>query len=226
MRTNFDAQLERLNTELTEMGGLCEAAIMDATNALLDHDFQKAEQAILNDEEIDQKESFIESYCLKMLLRQQPVARDLRTISAALKMITDMERIGDQASDIASISKEMDFGELNKEIHIAKMASATIKMVTGSVRAFVCGDLKLAYQVMDDDNVVDDLFTTIKNELIQVISRDQTQAGRALDVLMVSKYYERIGDHAVNLAEWVEFSITGVHKGLEPLAKHGRSLGL
>lgn len=226
MRTNFDAQLERLNTELTEMGGLCEAAIMDATNALLDHDFQKAEQAILNDEEIDQKESFIESYCLKMLLRQQPVARDLRTISAALKMITDMERIGDQASDIASISKEMDFGELNKEIHIAKMASATIKMVTDSVRAFVCGDLKLAYQVMDDDNVVDDLFTTIKNELIQVISRDQTQAGRALDVLMVSKYYERIGDHAVNLAEWVEFSITGVHKGLEPLAKHGRSLGL
>lgn len=226
MRTNFDAQLERLNTELTEMGGLCETAIMDATNALLDHDFQKAEQAILNDEEIDQKESFIESYCLKMLLRQQPVARDLRTISAALKMITDMERIGDQASDIASISKEMDFGELNKEIHIAKMASATIKMVTGSVRAFVCGDLKLAYQVMDDDNVVDDLFTTIKNELIQVISRDQTQAGRALDVLMVSKYYERIGDHAVNLAEWVEFSITGVHKGLEPLAKHGRPLGL
>lgn len=218
MRNDFDAQLERLNTELTEMGNLCEAAIMDATNALLDHDPSKAKNAIVNDEEIDQKEGFIESFCLKMLLRQQPVARDLRSISAALKMITDMERIGDQASDIAEITKVMDFGEMNKEIHIAKMASATIKMVTDSVRAFVRKDLKLVYQVMEDDNVVDELFTTVKNELIDVISRDKSQAGRALDILMVSKYYERIGDHAVNIAEWVEFSITGVHKGQEPLA--------
>lgn len=218
MRNKFDAQLERLNAELTEMGNLCEAVIMDATNALLDHDCDMAELAISNDEEIDQKESFIESYCLKMLLRQQPVAKDLRTISAALKMITDMERIGDQASDIAAITQNMDFGQMKKEIHIAKMASATIKMVTDSVRAFVEQDLKLAYKVMDDDNVVDDLFTTVKNELIDVISRDKTQAERALDILMVSKYYERIGDHAVNLAEWVEFSITGVHKGREPLA--------
>lgn len=217
MRNDFDAQLGRLNTELTEMGSLCEAVIMDATNALLDRDPEMAEQAIRGDEEIDQKESFIESYCLKMLLRQQPVARDLRAISAALKMITDMERIGDQASDIAAITREMDFGELNKEIHIAKMASAAIKMVTDSVRAFVHKDLKLAYQVMEDDNVVDDLFTTVKNELIEVIGKDKAQAERALDILMVSKYYERIGDHAVNIAEWVEFSITGIHKGLEPM---------
>lgn len=222
MRNDFDAQLERLNTELTDMGNLCEAAIMDATNALLDHDFAMAEQAIANDEEIDQKESFIESFCLKMLLRQQPVARDLRVISAALKMITDMERIGDQASDIAAITQHIDFGELNKEIHIAKMASATIKMVTDSVRAFVCKDLRLAYQVMDDDNVVDDLFTTVKNELIEVIGREKNQSEQALDILMVSKYYERIGDHAVNIAEWVEFSITGVHKGREPLAGKNR----
>lgn len=218
MRNDFDAQLSRLNTELTEMGSLCETVIMDATNALLDRDPEMAAQAIRGDEEIDQKEGFIESFCLKMLLRQQPVARDLRTISAALKMITDMERIGDQASDIAAITQEMDFGDLKKEIHIAKMASAAIKMVTDSVRAFVHKDLKLAYQVMEDDNVVDDLFTTVKNELIEVIGKDKAQAERALDILMVSKYYERIGDHAVNIAEWVEFSITGIHKGQEPMA--------
>lgn len=213
MRNQFDAQLERLNSELTEMGNLCETAIMEATTALLKHNIVMAEQAIANDEEIDQKEGFIESFCLKMLLRQQPVAKDLRLISAALKMITDMERIGDQAADIAAITMETDFIDFNKEIHIAKMSAATIKMVSDSVRAFVNKDLELAKQVMEDDNEVDRLFAKIKGELIDIIAVQRDEGERALEILMVSKYYERIGDHAVNLAEWVEFSITGVHKG-------------
>lgn len=213
MRNHFDAQLERLNSELTEMGNLCETAIMEATTALLEHDVTMAEQAIANDEEIDQKEGFIESFCLKMLLRQQPVAKDLRLISSALKMITDMERIGDQTADIAAITMETDFNDFNKEIHIAKMAAATIKMVSDSVRAFVDKDLELAHQVMEDDNEVDRLFAKIKGELIDIIAVQRDEGERALEILMVSKYYERIGDHAVNLAEWVEFSITGLHKG-------------
>lgn len=213
MRNKFDEQLEQLNSELIEMGNLCETAIMEATNALLEGNRENAKLAIANDEEIDQKEGTIETLCLKMLLRQQPVAKDLRTISSAMKMITDMERIGDQAADIASITMTIDFGDFDRRIHIAKMASATIKMVSDSVQAFVHNDLSLARKVMEYDAVVDELFMTIKKELIKIIKTDGNDGEKAIDILMVSKYYERIGDHATNIAEWVEFSITGQHKG-------------
>lgn len=217
MRNKFDEQLEQLNSELIEMGNLCETAIMEATNALLEGNRENAKLAIANDEEIDQKEGTIETLCLKMLLRQQPVAKDLRTISSAMKMITDMERIGDQAADIASITMTIDFGDFDRRIHIAKMASATIKMVSDSVQAFVHNDLSLARKVMEYDAVVDELFMTIKKELIKIIKTDGNDGEKAIDILMVSKYYERIGDHATNIAEWVEFSITGQHKGATPI---------
>lgn len=214
MRNKFDEQLDKLNNELVEMGQLCETAIMEATNALIDGNRENAKLAIANDEEIDQKEGTIETMCLKMLLRQQPVAKDLRTISSAMKMITDMERIGDQAADIAAITMTMDFDDFDKRIHIAKMASATIKMVSDSVEAFVSKDLNLARKVMEYDTVVDDLFMTVKKELIKIIKSDGNDGEKAIDILMVSKYYERIGDHATNIAEWVEFSITGQHNGV------------
>jgi len=216
MRNRFDEQLELLNRELTEMGALIEEAINRATDALVEKDLSKAQGAAEFDQKVNQKERDVESLCLKLLLQQQPVARDLRLISAALKMVTDMERIGDQAADICEIVLSMDGEPYVKKLeHLPKMANEAIKMVTGSIDAFVNRDLELARKVMLMDDTIDDLFDIIKVELIDVIQKDAKKGGQAMDLLMIAKYFERIGDHAQNIAEWVEFSITGIHKGEE-----------
>ena len=211
MRNKFDEQLATLNEELTQMGCLCEQAIALASKALLDHDNDLAREVIATDRDVDQKERDIEGLCLKLLLRQQPVARDLRQISAALKMITDMERIGDQAADISEIALFLNQQTPENSEHISQMAAAAIRMVTDSVDAYVRQDLELAREVIHYDAVVDDLFLRIREDLIAKIAADPTCGGEALDLLMVAKYLERIGDHATNIAEWVEVSILGHH---------------
>ena len=213
MRSRFDTQLEELNTELIRMGSLIEAAITNAVKALIHQDKSQAKKAIQEDLEVDQKEQEIENLCLKLLLQQQPVARDLRLISAALKMITDMERIGDQAADISEIAIFLsEEPYVTKLVKIPQMAEETVKMVTGSIDAFVKKDLSMAQAVVDADDIVDDLFLQVKSDLINLIHQNAENGSQALDLLMVAKYLERIGDHAVNIAEWVIFSITGVHK--------------
>ena len=213
MRIRFDEQLSLLNKKMIEMGAECEELIALVAKALLNGDVEGARKAKEQGHEIDQMEREIESICLKLLLQQQPVAKDLRVISAALKMITDMERIGDQAEDIAEIITFLD-GRTGEECHdIRLMAEATIKMVTDSIDAYVNGDLELAKSVSDYDDVVDDAFDRVKQTLIKMISENTADGEYAVDLLMIAKYFERIGDHAVNIAEWVEFSVTGVHKG-------------
>lgn len=213
MRNKFDEQLELLNTELIEMGALIENAIERASAALVQQSVKEAKKAIAFDKEVDEKERDIEALCLKLLLQQQPVAKDLRFISAALKMITDMERIGDQATDISELVILLSGKEYIKKLeHIPQMASVTIKMVTRSVDAFVNRDVEMAHAVLEMDDIVDDLFDEIKEELIGLISRSPENGEQAIDLLMIAKYFERIGDHAENIAEWVEFAITGVHK--------------
>lgn len=212
MRNRFDEQLELLNKKMTEMGAECESIIALAAEALLSGNTEDAKKAMEQGHSIDQMEREIENICLKLLLQQQPVARDLRVISAALKMITDMERIGDQAEDIAEIIVFLN-GRTGAECHgIRKMAEATIKMVNDSVDAYVRGDLKLAEEVCKYDDIVDNDFLQIKKTLIEMIAENSADGEYALDILMIAKYFERIGDHAVNIAEWVEFSVTGVHK--------------
>lgn len=219
MRNKFDMQLELLNEQLIHMGELCEVAINKATTALAQGSIEQAKEVILADEEIDQMEKDIERLCLKLLLQQQPVARDLRQISAALKMITDMERIGDQASDIAEIiisEKKSESAEKLKSAKmseaVAKMSEAVAKMVRNSVTAYVEKNLELSRKVIEADDVVDTMFEENKQELITAISQHQNSGREAIDLIMVAKYLERIGDHATNIAEWVEFSITGIHK--------------
>jgi phosphate transport system protein len=214
MRSRFDEQLELLNKELLEMGALIEHAIESASKALINQDIDSAKKAIEFDREVDQKEKDIESLCLKLLLQQQPVARDLRQISAALKMITDMERIGDQAADISGIVIYLAGAPYIKKLeHLPQMADAAIRMVKGSIDAYVKKDLTLAKKIIDMDDIIDDLFVVIKNELIERIHEKVENGEQAVDLLMVAKYFERIGDHAQNIAEWVEYSITGKHKG-------------
>lgn len=213
MRNKFDAQLAKLNNELIEMGTLIEDAINNATDALINQNVQLAKKVIEDENEIDEKEKEIESLCLKLLLQQQPVASDLRVISSALKMITDMERIGDHAEDISEITLCLKNDEYIKKLtHIPKMAKATIKMLNESIDAFVKKDLELAQSVIKYDDIVDELFCTIKNELIDLIREDAQKGEQAIDLIMIAKYFERIGDHAVNIAEWVLFTITGNHK--------------
>ena len=211
MRSKFDEQLEYLNVELIKMGALCEEAISSAIKALLDDDREMSRKACEIDREIDQKERDIESLCLKLLLQQQPVARDLRVISSALKMISDMERIGDQASDIAEITSFISGSEVQSRIHIRDMALAAINMVTESIDSFVKQDMNLAEHVIQSDDVVDGLFVKVKAELIALIKKDNGGAETYMDLLMIAKYLERIGDHATNVAEWVLFPITGKH---------------
>ena len=191
MRNRFDQQLEQLHADLITMGNLCETAIAAAVDAATKGDEAMAKAAIADDSKIDEMERSIEHLCLKLLLQQQPVARDLRTISSALKMISDMERIGDQATD---------------------MAEEAISMVQEAVRSFVERDLALARKVIDDDDVVDRLFDETKTRLITFIAQDGANGEYYLDLLMIAKYLERIGDHATNIAEWVLFSITGRHE--------------
>lgn len=213
MRAKFDEQLHLLNEELIQMGGLVESAIANAVKALEQQSPESAKKAIAYDADVDRKERDIESICLKLLLHQQPVARDLRQISAALKMITDMERIGDMASDISEIAMmNTAVPHAQKLIHIPQMATATIAMVNKSIDAFVKKDLNLAFEAIADDDTVDRLFDTVKNDLVALIRSDVNSSGSAMDLLMVAKYFERIGDHATNIAEWVVFSITGEHK--------------
>ena len=214
MRNRFDRQLNDLNNELIIMGSLCEEVISKAAKYLIDGDVNSKEDVIQADREIDQKERDIENICMKLLLQQQPVAHDLRTISSALKMISDMERIGDQAADISEIACFVNNLDLSKNIHIEDMARATIKMVTDSVDSFVKKDLELARSVIQYDNIVDDLFEKVKNELISGVRNSSDAPEALIDLLMIAKYFERIGDHAENIAEWVIYSITGSHKSL------------
>ena len=211
MRSRFDQQLSLLNRALIEMGALCEEVIALAAKAVLTGDGTLAEKVAPLDREIDQKEREIESQCLKLLLQQQPVARDLRQISAALKMITDMERIGDQAEDIAEIITCMNGRTAENRELLRSMSLAVIRMVTESVDAYVRRDTQLAEKVIADDDIVDGDFDQVKAALIQKISAHPEEGGYALDLLMIAKYLERIGDHATNIAEWVLFSITGKH---------------
>lgn len=213
MRSRFDEQLKTLNKKMIEMGAECESIIAVSAKALLEGNADDARKAKNQGHIIDEMEREIESICLKLLLQQQPVAKDLRVISAALKMITDMERIGDQAEDIAEIIIFLG-GRTGEECHdIRLMAEATIKMVTDSIDAYVNKDLQLAKQVIKHDDVVDSAFARVKQTLVKMVTENTADGEYAVDLLMIAKYFERIGDHAVNIAEWVEFSVTGVHKG-------------
>ena len=210
----FHDELDALNTHLLEMGSMIEYAIETGVQAMEQRNAELARTIVSYDREIDQKEREIESQCLKLLLRQHPVARDLRFISAALKMVTDMERVGDQAADISEIvSYIAQEGYIKQLEHIPKMAVKAVHMVKRAVDAFINRDLDLARAVIDMDDEVDGLFDVIKRELIELIHQNSDMGAQALDLLMIAKYFERIGDHAVNIAEWVEFAITGVHKG-------------
>ena len=210
MRNYFDEQLELLNVELIRTGSLCEDAIMGASRTLMGEE-GFAKQVHDAEHEIDQKERDIENLCFKLLLKQQPVAKDLRQVSAALRMISDMERIGDQASDIVENARYIQDNTYESNLHIRDMAEATMKMVTDSIDSFVKRDLELARKTMKEDDVVDELFSKVKTELIGLIGEDSSKGEMCLDLLMIAKYFERIGDHATNIAEWVEYSITGVH---------------
>ena len=212
MRNKFDSQLEKLNLELITMGALCEDAISASVKGFLDDDDALCRKAVETEDEINRKERDIESICMKLLLEQQPVARDLRVISSALKMISDMERIGDQAYDIAEIAKFVKNSNVKSKIHIKDMAAAATKMVTDSVDSFVKKDVELARAVMAYDDKVDNLFNCVKDELVLLITEDKANGEFCIDLLMIAKYLERIGDHAVNIAEWVEYSITGTHR--------------
>ena len=214
MRNRFDQQLSKLNDELTELGALCEAGISLTVSAFINHSADNIKKVHVIDSEINQIERKIEGRCLKMLLQQQPVARDLRHISAALKMITDMERIGDQAADIADIVSYMTdkrYEECDKIME--KMSVPLIKMVTDSVEAYIKQDFDLAEKVIKSDDIIDDYFVDVRKTLIEMIQNKSIDGEYAIDILMIAKYFEKIGDHATNIAEWVQFSITGVHKG-------------
>lgn len=211
MRNRFDEQLERLHVELIQMGASCEDAISAAAEALLKGDKTLISAAEEAERDLDRRECEVENLCLKLLLRQQPVARDLREISAALKMISDLERIGDQAADIAELTACIHVQECTGISHIADMTRAVIGMVTDSVDSFVKQDLELARTVCAADDRVDAMFDEVRQELISMIAANAAWGQQGLDLLMVAKYLERIGDHATNVAEWVEYSITGVH---------------
>ena len=212
MRNEFSRQLNLLSREMTEMGNMCKAAIEQAMEALFSGDMDAAKNVILGEEQIDQKEKDIESLCMKLLLRQQPVASDLRRITAALKLITDLERIGDQATDIAEIMQTGSVTVPIKDVRLTEMAEYTMNMVNKSVESYVQKDLSMAKEVIDSDDTLDNLFTEVRQEINRCSIEGQYTNDQAMDMLMISKYYERIGDHATNVAEWVEFSLTGKHR--------------
>lgn len=215
MATRFQRQLEELHVEMITMGSLCEKAISLSSKAIQGNGEILARQVFETDKEIDEKEREIETLCMRLLLHQQPVAKDLREISAALKMISDMERIGDQAADIAELSRYVDINKLSSAIDITEMSENTVRMVTESVDAFVKADLNLCRKVINDDDFVDRAFDQVKEKLVELIYEKKIDAKDSLDLLMTAKYFERIGDHAVNIAEWVEYSITGEHRNNE-----------
>ena len=212
MRDFFQEQLNQLNQELIRMGAACEEIIELASRSLTDYSADLAKSVSTVGTQIDESERTIETICMKLLLRQQPVARDLRVISAAMKMITDMERIGDQCEDIVEIAPHITAHPNEKFPKIREMAKAAQAMVTEAVDAYVKQDLALARKVMAHDDVVDDYFTRVKSGIIDIIAAEPAHGEFALDLLMTAKYFERIGDHCTNIAEWVEFSVTGIHK--------------
>ncbi|WP_296627950.1 phosphate signaling complex protein PhoU [uncultured Negativibacillus sp.] len=215
MRTKFDEQLRQLNIELIRMGSMCEEAISIAAKVLDGDNTVSTERVFSLEHDIDELEHDIESRCMRMLLQQQPVAKDLRVISAALKMISDMERIGDQAADVAELTGYVASTVAQGKLHITKMAKAAVMMVTESIDAFVRADMETAQKVIRDDDTVDSLFIQVRKELLASLKEEDDNPEAILDLLMIAKYFERIGDHAVNLAEWVQYSITGVHKSDE-----------
>ena len=213
MRRRLEELLTELNNSMIEMGQMVESAISDANKALLEQDVELAKKIIAGDDDVDKKEKDIEQLCLKVLLQQQPVAGDLRAVSAVLKMITDLERIGDHAADISEILTFIAGKPYIKKLeHLPQMAEATMKMLTESIDALVRKDIELARKVIDDDDIVDDLFETIKHDLIVMINENSAVGNQAIDLIMIAKYFERIGDHATNIAEWVIFSLTGEQK--------------
>ena len=212
MRSKFDEQLKKLNEEMMHMGSMIEESIQKAIEAFIHQDSDSAKAIMEGDSEIDREQKKIESLCFNLLMQQQPVARDLRTISAAMKMVTDMERIGDHATDISEITIALaDKSYIKKLEHIQQMAKETMIMLVKSIEAFVNKDIEEADSVIERDDVVDDLFSKVKTELVQMIHENVDVGEQATDLLMVAKYLERIGDHATNISEWVIFSITGTH---------------
>ncbi len=212
MRTRFDKQLDCLHSQIIKMGALCEKAISLSVKALLDNDITLIKKVFETDDSIDAMEREIESECMRLLLSQQPVAGDLRTISSALKMISDIERIGDQASDIAELAEYLVNKDISSPVHIRQMAEAAVKMVSDSIHSFVNCDLELALATIRFDDEIDSLFESVKRELITIMTESNSQSEACLDLLMIAKYLERIGDHAENIAEWAEFSIIGIHR--------------
>ena len=216
MRRNFDAQLLQLNNSLVEMGKMVEKAIAEANKALMEQDVELAQRIIDSDDEIDHKEKDIEAQCLRLIMQQQPVAMDLRLVSSIMEISTDLERIGDHAEDISELTLLIAGKQfIKKLVHIPKMAAETIKMVSESIDAFINKDIEHANEIIARDDVIDDLFDTIKAELIELIKENGENGDQAIDLVMIAKYFERIGDHATNIAEWVIFSITGWHKDIK-----------
>ena len=209
----FDAQVEVLNRQMVEMCGMIENTIEDASEVLQSLDKKRANEIIEGDSVIDRKEREIESLCLRMLLMRQPVAHDLRVVSSALKMITDMERIADHAADISEIVTMIDYDIASQPAHFLSMSRTAIDMVHRAVDAYVREDIELARVVINDDDIVDNLFMEVKQEILDFMVKDSQRSVEGMDYLMIAKYYERIGDHATNIAEWVEYCVTGLYKG-------------
>ena len=213
MRSIFDEQLIQLNDKLVEMGVIVERSIADASKALVKQDVELAQKVIEHDDTIDDMEDLIEDMCQKIIMRQQPIAGDLRLILAVSKIIVDLERIGDHASDISELAIFLADGKsAGKLEHIPQMAEATLSMVTKAIDAFVRRDLELAREVIESDDVVDELFSSVKEDVTELIKSGTDQSSHAIDLIMIAKYFERIGDHATNVAEWVVFSMTGENK--------------
>jgi len=217
-RNTFDHELEMLNIDLIQMGSMAEYAIENAIKAFKNHDKKLAEQVDKNDDEIDNMEKQIEAKCLSLILRQQPVARDLRKISTALKMITDIERVSDHAVDIAKLSTNISGEHIFEMVkHIPQMAEISVKMVHESIDAFVKSDIEIIEQVMTDENEIDELFCKVKKDIAEILKYGKDTENNSIDFLMIAKYLERIADHAVNICEWVVFSQTGEHKNMKIL---------
>lgn len=210
MREYFDIELANLNNQLIGMGTLVESAIKNAVEIIANNSAELLDKAREQEELINTSERKIQNHCIRLLLHQAPVAHDLREVSSALKMITDLERIGDQAIDIAEVSQYIKSrNNVINVTHIDEMASQASKMVTLAIDAFVKKDFDLAKKVGESDDVIDELFDKVKEETVEIIQRDKALGEQAIDLMMIAKYLERIGDHAVNIAEWVAFSITG-----------------
>ena len=213
MRNRFDRQLEQLHVEMKEMGSMCEEVIRKTSRVLETGEKEMAKDIRKEDARIDEQERLIESLCLKLLLQQQPVAKDLRKVSAALKMITDMERIGDQAADIADLALREESGSISELAHhIPEMARIAVVMVSEAVGSFVSVDLENARRIIAMDDKIDHLFEVVKTELIGILKEQSARADEVINAMMIAKYLERIGDHAVNICEWVEFYETCIHK--------------